>query len=162
MRYRQTYLLGCAVMALGYASMAYPVSGFDGSEAGRSGRIADIVRCLTRCDSLAVPNETCDGCSDVLRDRPGVPAAAAATARGHLPEWGPAGPLPGENTPDEAAILLCLQYVIALQQCFMALQGIKNEREQLHMFRWCLEGRYFPIEPAVCRRNLSPLSVPAK
>jgi hypothetical protein len=163
MRYEQIYLLGCALMVLGYASTTDPARGFDGSERGRSVGVPDVVRCFERCDNLSVRKGGCDGCSDGLWERrPGAPTSATATEHGHLPDWHPVTPLPSESAPDESAILLCLQYVVALQQCFMALQGIKNEKEQLSMFHACLEGRYFSTEPSVCRRNTTPRVVPTR
>ena len=58
-------------------------------------------------------------------------------------------------TGEEAPVLLCTQYSIALQQCYIALQGVKaeTEAELLGLFQDCLKGRNFATEPSACRRS---------
>lgn len=128
--YKRTCLLGCIVMALVHVPRAYTGTEFERSKTGRSEQISDVARCVSCPVGL-----------------PGQPECA----EGRQPRQGAAA---------EPAILLCLQYLIALQTCSMALQELKNEKEQSAWYRTCLEARYFATEPGVCRRtNMSPLNM---
>src|SRR5215471_14467187 len=51
-------------------------------------------------------------------------------------------------TGEEAPVLLCTQY-------YIALQGVKaeTEAELLGLFQDCLKGRNFATEPSACRRS---------
>jgi hypothetical protein len=147
-------------MAVGCACASYAVVGLGGDRPRE--RETDIARHIARYDDLWTDRERPDGFGGDSRGRqlgrqmpaPGPPE------RGRLPDGhgGRPQPQPSERPPSESCVLLCTQYSIALQECFMALHGLKDSKESelLSLFQACLKGRHFAAEPSVCRRSGDP------
>ena len=160
MRRKQAYLMVCAFILIGRASAPFPVLGFD--DGGRTSEYESFGDIGGRFSPYGEPSKR-RARSDKLdggwrgRQPSSQMPAAGTPGRGRLSDGYGVCPRRdlNERSVTESAILLCTQYSIALQECSIALQGIKNEKEPelLSMFQACLTGRNFPTEPSACRRS---------
>jgi hypothetical protein len=163
MRYKWACFAGFTSVA---AVCIYPVAGFNGVKSRESGIDADAAVSFASCDDRLTRKLRCDGRPSQLwgRQPSSEISEAASPMRGRPADGYTVWPEPKERCSMETSVLLCTQYSIALQQCFMALQGVKSEKEPelLAMFQACLKGRNFPAEPSVCRRNRDSLAEPGR
>jgi len=153
MQHKGAYLLVCAIATTGWASVPGPAIGFDGSKSGAPAQVPDFARDFKPDYDPPGSKEGCDGCQAKLHARqPGARTSATTREREDLLH-GYAVPLPRLRDPAQCPLFLCVQYAIALEQCFMAVQGIEKETDRLALFQVCLRGQSFSSEPGVCRRE---------